>query len=266
MKFKGFQLDRHYFLKTSSYTSFSKIIEEHVIYFERLDNLVCNEKKLDCFSSHWIIGIAKDVPPGVFIRNGNTYLEIRSQDIIFLPAFTILEWFFAVTTQIKWTGYISTLPIPEAIIEKPFLFRNETLLSFKNSADIFKFLLQKQKSRDYIAIEEQAKSSSIALSIKTEIQKNYKSTEGLSSLVAKLNISRMTFSATFKRAYGLTPIQYQHRLRIFESLRLINLGYSVTDALFSVGFSDPGQYIDHFKNLLDANPKNYVPKNIEVER
>lgn len=266
MKFKGFQLDRQYFLKTKSYTSFSKIIEEHLIYFERLDDIFRNERKLDCFSSHWIIGIAKDVPPGIFIRNGKTYLEIKSGDVIFLPAFTILEWFFEVTTQIQWTGYISHLPIPNNIIEKPFLFRDQLYTSFKNSADIFDFLLQKQQCKDFISIEEQAKPSQTALSIKHEIQKNYASTEGLSSLVKKLNISRMTFSTTFKQAYGLTPIQYQHRLRIFESLRLINLGYSITDALFSVGFSDPGQYIDHFKKILDVNPKNYVPKNIDITK
>lgn len=266
MKFKGFQLDRHYFLKTKSYTSFSKILEEHLIYFERIDDIIRNERKLDCFSSHWIIGIAKDVPPGIFIRNGKTYLEIKSRDVIFLPAFTILEWFFEVTTQIEWTGYISPLPIPGNIIEKPFLFRNDSNISFKNSADIFDFLLQRQQSQDAIGIEEQAKPSHTALTIKHEIQKNYTSTEGLSSLVTKLNISRMTFSTTFKRAYGLTPIQYQHRLRIFESLRLINLGYSITDALFTVGFSDPGQYIDHFKKILNVNPRNYVPKNIEITK
>ncbi len=265
MQFRGFQLDKYYFLKTKTYTTHSKIIEKQLIYFERADEIIENERKIDCFATHWLVCVAREVPQGVFIRSGSGFIELKNYDVLFLPAFSILEWFFKISDLVKWSGYISPLQLPSEIHNKTFLLRNTKGITFSSLNEIVNFLIKQQSQTQKIYIQEQRLPSDIALAIKNEIDKNYTLDQGLKVIVSRLGISRMTFSGAFKKSYGMTPIQYQHRLRIFESLRLINLGYSITEALFAVGFSDPGQYIDHFKSLLDVNPKQYVPKNMNMK-
>ncbi|MCB0384723.1 MAG: helix-turn-helix transcriptional regulator, partial [Bdellovibrionales bacterium] len=80
----------------------------------------------------------------------------------------------------------------------------------------------------------------------------------VAEVAKKLNVSHSFMTRAFKKAYGLTPVTYRTKLRIFESTKLLLLGgFDVTSAGHQVGFTDTARFNKQFRHLMNTVPSKY---------
>jgi len=96
--------------------------------------------------------------------------------------------------------------------------------------------------------------SKIAQTVKW-IRDNYKQRIEIGAMAAKSGMALNTFHRQFKRATGLSPIQFQKQLRLLEARKLIAFeGYAVANAAYEVGYQSPSQFNREYSRFFGASP------------
>lgn len=259
-----FLKNKDYVLDLKKYQNQITLIEKDLLFFSRLEKLAKKGNKIDCFGSHWILGFApKHASTNqIALRSGANFITIQPEHCLFAPTYTLLEWKFEALSPFQWEAFISPAKMPDFLPKTPVLFRRLKTTMPKTKLEIYNLVQTAIDSKDYTLIEEQKVKSIFAERAKIALEKNYKNEINLQEICKSLRASRMTFSNSFKKSYGMTPVEFRHRLRIFEALRLINIGYAVTDACAEAGFKDHAQFLHHFKSLLSTTPLNYSPRKL----
>ena len=67
------------------------------------------------------------------------------------------------------------------------------------------------------------------------------------------------FHLHFKGVTGLSPLQYQKRLRLQEARRLmLGEGQGAAEAAFRVGYESPSQFSREYRRMFGAPPRQDV--------
>ena len=75
--------------------------------------------------------------------------------------------------------------------------------------------------------------------------------------------SKFHFIRTFKTIYGRTPHQHLTHVRVEKAKEMLELGTSVTDTCFAVGFDSLGSFTRLFKSRVGFTPSGYQRQQIE---
>ena len=79
------------------------------------------------------------------------------------------------------------------------------------------------------------------------------------SLARQARISLSGFHQHFKAVTGLSPLQYQKRLRLQEARRLmLGEGLDAAEAAFRVGYESPSQFSREYRRMFGAPPRQDV--------
>jgi transcriptional regulator GlxA family with amidase domain len=96
---------------------------------------------------------------------------------------------------------------------------------------------------------------------------NYKRTIEICDLAKKNGMAINTFHRQFKRATGLSPIQFQKQLRLLEARNLMAFeGYAVANAAYEVGYQSPSQFNREYSRFFGASPAKDTAKLKRIER
>lgn len=108
------------------------------------------------------------------------------------------------------------------------------------------------------------KMQEIIESAKTYIEENYNTDISLPDIASYVYMSTSHFARTFKKAYGISPIQYLLTVRIEKAKALLEESeLKVGDIAASVGFSAQQRFNDIFKKHEGVSPGEYRQKYIE---
>ena len=89
--------------------------------------------------------------------------------------------------------------------------------------------------------------------------KNHVSTNlFINEVAAEVNMAPSTFYRHFKKVMGMTPVQFQKQLRLYEAQRLMLEGTSVSSAAFRVGYESTSQFSRDYKSFFGAPPNRDV--------
>ncbi len=78
-------------------------------------------------------------------------------------------------------------------------------------------------------------------------------------LIALTNMSQATFYRRFKTATGLSPIQYQKRIRLLEARRhMVRRNTTATQAAFAVGYVSLSQFFRDYAKMFGCSPSKDV--------
>ena len=84
------------------------------------------------------------------------------------------------------------------------------------------------------------------------------SSVSLCELSKKLKISDAYLRMKFKQKYGMSPKEYQTKLKLEQAKTLIQTGYfSVKDVAYRLGFTNEKYFSQMFKKHFKVSPKNY---------
>lgn len=243
------------YVMTSTYSNRFTYLDEHILYCEKNHTY---QKKVyhETHASDWFLAYANLPENRVSLRSADTLIKLVGPTIIFQPAFSLLE-FHIEEGFLKWECVGSHLPF-EFLPTSPKLLRDGNFNLPQNKKELIE--LFKQLSLQPNIFQERSPSA-VAEKLKIYIDNNFREDLKIGLIANKLNYSREVMTRSFKKTYGISPIEYRHRLRISEALIKMRLGFSITDALLSVGFMDPSQFIVQFKNLFNSLPHQYKFQN-----
>jgi AraC-like DNA-binding protein len=79
------------------------------------------------------------------------------------------------------------------------------------------------------------------------------------ALARRAQMSLSGFHQHFKAVTGLSPLQYQKRLRLQEARRLmLGEGLDAAEAAFRVGYESPSQFSREYRRMFGAPPRRDV--------
>lgn len=90
---------------------------------------------------------------------------------------------------------------------------------------------------------------------------------GVESLARQVGLRPSAFHLHFKGVTGLSPLQYQKRLRLQEARRLmLGEGLDASEAAFRVGYESPSQFSREYRRVFGAPPRqNVAALKVEVQ-
>ncbi|WP_018758357.1 AraC family transcriptional regulator [Paenibacillus terrigena] len=99
----------------------------------------------------------------------------------------------------------------------------------------------------------------LARKIHLELQTHYRESIQISELAKLIGRSPNYTIAMFKKALGMTPIEYVHQLRVQEaSSLLLESTMSVTEISDYLGFYDTSHFYRVFKKMMKESPSAYI--------
>lgn len=100
----------------------------------------------------------------------------------------------------------------------------------------------------------------------TWLRDNYTRPIDIGEIASKSGMAINTFHRHFKRATGLSPIQFQKQLRLLEARNLIAFeGYSVASAAYQVGYQSPSQFNREYSRFFGSSPGRDTEKLRRIE-
>ncbi len=98
------------------------------------------------------------------------------------------------------------------------------------------------------------------------LRSNYMKPLDVSEAASKSGMAINTFHRQFKRATGLSPIQFQKQLRLIEARNLMAFeGYAVANAAYEVGYQSPSQFNREYSRFFGASPAKDTAKLKRIE-
>jgi AraC-like DNA-binding protein len=87
------------------------------------------------------------------------------------------------------------------------------------------------------------------------LKKHFAESLSVKELASFVGMSVSSFYQHFKALTGMTPLQYQKKLRLNEARRLIlSEALDITNAAFQVGYESPSQFSREYKRLFGISP------------
>jgi len=91
------------------------------------------------------------------------------------------------------------------------------------------------------------------------MRKNYDSAIDVRDVARETGMAVTTFHRQFKRATGLSPVQFQKQLRLMEARNLIAYeGFAVSNAAFKVGYESPSQFNREYSRFFGSSPSKHA--------
>jgi len=81
------------------------------------------------------------------------------------------------------------------------------------------------------------------------IDRHFDDALDLRSMAAAAHCSPYHFHRLFRKAYGLTPLDYRRNLQVRQALKTIKHTATATELAFQVGYESPGQFKSTIKKL-----------------
>lgn len=210
---------------------------------------------IDAYGPLWIVGFCDAPKNKISIHNKGENLPLCGKTGFFAPAFSIIQWSIAAGIY-NWDACVSHLSIPSEISQKPFVFSWNGQLP-KTFTDLIQLL---KSSPNKIFLEQQNKNSSVAEKVKNYIDQFYTENLHISEIAKNFHFSWAVMSREFKKVYGVSPIEYRHRLRLFHAVKLLSVGTPAAEACFNSGFNSLTQFNTHFKHYFATSPSTYSSK------
>jgi len=106
--------------------------------------------------------------------------------------------------------------------------------------------------RPYVRLERTG--SPLCEKAKSLIASTYRTEFAIREVASKLRVSHAHLSRQFKRDFGLTPVDYRHRIRVSEAMGQLSQGESILDVGYDVGFNDTNRFYKDFRKVTGTSP------------
>jgi AraC-like DNA-binding protein len=107
--------------------------------------------------------------------------------------------------------------------------------------------------RPYTSLENMA-ASPLSQKAKRLIAKSFTRSIRIREVATALGVSHAHLTRQFKTDFGLTPVDYQHRLRVTEAMNRLSRGEEILDIGYDVGFADTSRFYKNFRKITGTSP------------
>jgi methylphosphotriester-DNA--protein-cysteine methyltransferase len=111
-----------------------------------------------------------------------------------------------------------------------------------------------QQPLPFVRLEEKTPVSPLSRRAKRLIASSYRTEAAIAEIADQLGVSHAHLTRQFKRDYGLTPIDYRHRLRVSDAMGKLSQGEKILDIGYDVGFNDTTRFYEDFRKVTGTSP------------
>ncbi|MCB9964307.1 MAG: helix-turn-helix transcriptional regulator [Rhodospirillales bacterium] len=229
-------------------------VDEGVDYIERAQAYKTPTRVLDIYPDFWMLYLF-DLPKGqLSLHNGKSLVEVSGPKALYVPPYSLIDKHFS-SGWAQWRAYSCFRPPAPHFPKRPVCFswdKNWRVYGFSDISEIFKKDLNLQPvGRAQIA-------PLIVDRTCDAIKETYKETLSIEELANLLGVPHSSMTHAFKYSLGLSPIAYRNRVRVFDSLRRISLGESVTQSCHGSGFANYSRFYRNFSEILEVSPSDFA--------
>ncbi|HBT25282.1 MAG: hypothetical protein PWP37_1038 [Thermotogota bacterium] len=135
------------------------------------------------------------------------------------------------------------------------------LLDEPESIPVLLPVIKKEITYRLLTSEQGSKLVQMAMSEKNDVMKavnhlkeRFNETVNMKELAELVGMSVSSFYQHFKTLTGITPLQYQKKLRLCEARRLLMAGSDVTTAAYQVGYESLSQFSREYRRFFGVSP------------
>jgi len=110
------------------------------------------------------------------------------------------------------------------------------------------------KPRPYVTMENKSMASPLSQKAKALIACCFTTSTRIEEIASELGVSHPHLTRRFKSDFGLTPLEYQHRLRVSEAISALSRGKAILDIGYDVGFTDTSRFYKNFRKITGTSP------------
>ena len=238
-----------------SYNSNFKILSENLLFFNRTHTRKGIVSEIDAFPNMWTLAFANVDPDKVGVWRQGQKIRVEGPWAVFIPPFSMVKWHLMPGTLV-WDAFLSFAPLPLNLQEKAFVFPWNGKDKPNNLKEIINLL---ENAEGRIDITNENVFNTTAFKTKKIIDRTFMDHNFSIALVAEeLGVTHAFVSRSFKKSYGISPVTYRNRMRVFESSKLMLFGgHNVTSAGHEVGFLDSARFHKQFRSEMNAVPSEF---------
>lgn len=243
-------------VKAENYVSKFSFLDNQLVRFDRIHRFNKHAVEIDALPGLWSVAIATPEPGQLSVQTDNGPLKILGPSFAFIPPFSLVEWDIQ-PGLLEFTAFLCASDPPPELGPRAFVcsFQDENIPC--NTDELFA-LIRRCPNKTYVRQELQ--SSVVAEKLKQFIDENYHRRMAIAGVAKQLGYSHSFLSRVFKATYGLSPVEYRTKLRLFDAqMLLLTKSPQVASAGFASGFSDQGRFHKQFRRLFHARPSQFRP-------
>ncbi len=236
-----------------SFRGVSHSLSTDLVYYERQDTHSKDEIIIDTLGATWMLAwLDQGTSPIQLFLNGR-WQVFQANHFLFMAPYSVLRWKFAAGV-VNWRAYVSYRSYPELWIPESCLLPLNLEFCPRSAREVLQYVSCEQNKMECQALH----SNRLGLKLKQEIDRSYKEKLLIDDLAQQFEVSRISLFRHFKNQFGFAPTQYRQRLRLFEAIRLVHLGESVTRSVLDSGFTDLSEFNKQFRRVFYTTPREFI--------
>jgi AraC-like DNA-binding protein len=212
----------------------------------------------DAQGDYWCFGLVRVVKGTVrFVVDGKKTDSPGNQFAVVLPPRSLVEVVLSKDTETLNSAILAQGKPPEGFPKGPVSFASEMANLPVSRSDISALIKSRENEID---ISRSTRPHVISDRVKKYIEEDFQSSESFSAFAKSLKTSQAVLSRTFKKDFGMTPIQFRSWLRVVDSMRRLLESEAIVDVAQDVGFNDLSRFYKQFQKIFGKPPGAFIPK------
>lgn len=237
---------KQYYLKGVS-------IEKRFAFIERAEVFEKETVKEDIYPGYSAIySFKNDKDHPVHVTIGARTFKLYDGVLFYAASGCLIKWKYPPGIS-EWVAYVYIQDKHENISEECALFPLPPLFEL-NSPEQYKAVLNKSDIK-YLTNRADNEISHI---LSKHILANFADRRDVLDVYKDLGIASSSAAYSFQRTFGVSPVYYRNKIRIFEALKLISQGDAINAIYKKVGFSSYTSFYRQFVSTLKASPADFL--------
>lgn len=241
---------------TDSYTHEFNFLSDHEIFFDRQKFYGPDYSQIDVYGSFWSF-IFSDVPENaVTISLGDKSMTIEGKMGLLVPPHAVVTWSVQ-CGQLNWFCYSNKQPYPESFPKDMTVYPLRDIPETITPEWIHNLIRTSDESHALCS----SGVNPYAKKLKSLLDSEFKINKSLHLYSKEIGISKEWLIRYFKKSYGVSPIEYRNKKRMFEAMFLLHVEKDkIIDLSHNMGFNDLKHFNQLFKKTIATTPSKFVTK------
>lgn len=243
-----------YQIVTEKYQNNCFKISDSLVYFKRDHFRDENQLDTDVFADFWSLAFLPASAPQITLLIDDKEIDFIGPVYFFIPAHSIVKWRLP-KGQLVWHALISTKKIQVKFLNPVAIPATIHLSQLKSEKLVEHWL---NRSESLAQIGNSVRTHIIAEKTKAFIDLNYQNDFHISEISKLLQVSNAYLTKEFKKCFGLSPIKYRNKKRIFKAMQVLMFSRCPRGQLaHDVGFNDYSRFSKNFSQIMHASPSDF---------
>lgn len=241
---------------TDSYTHEFNFLSDHEVFFDRQKFYGPDYRLTDVYGGFWSF-IFSDIPENaVTISLGENCITVEGKVGLLVPPHAVITWSVQ-CGNFNWFCYSNKHSYPESFPKNMTIYPLNDIPETVSPQWIHELV---QKSHNAKTLS----SSSVnpyAKKLKQLLDGEFKLNRALAEYASEIGISKEWLIRYFKKSYGVSPIEYRNKKRMFEAMFLLHVEKDkIINLSHNMGFNDLKHFNQLFKKTIAASPSKFLCK------